>query len=118
MRTPDLNGGTGGFRWPMANRLARATGVTRQAAGGKTVSARLTRWRQGAGAETTLAGGTDAMRQRITEWQAAIRSATGREAAEGGVSLVFDHAPGVAVELARDGGVPCYSFFIPRDPRR
>ncbi|MGW0556773.1 ATP-binding protein [Streptomyces sp. NPDC002926] len=43
MRTPDLNGGTGGFGWPMVNRLARATAVTRQAAGGKTVSALLTR---------------------------------------------------------------------------
>ncbi|MFG2424866.1 ATP-binding protein [Streptomyces sp. NPDC048448] len=43
MRTPDLNGGTGGFGWPMVNHLARATAVTRQAAGGKTVSALLHR---------------------------------------------------------------------------
>ncbi|WLQ41119.1 ATP-binding protein [Streptomyces laculatispora] len=43
MRTPDLNGGTGGFGWPMVNHLARATSVTRQAAGGKTVSARFAR---------------------------------------------------------------------------
>ncbi|WP_030716176.1 ATP-binding protein [Streptomyces sp. NRRL F-2580] len=43
MRTPDLNGGTGGFGWPMVNRLARATAVTRRAAGGKTVSALLAR---------------------------------------------------------------------------
>ncbi|MFG2387192.1 ATP-binding protein [Streptomyces avermitilis] len=43
MRTPDLNGGTRGFGWPMVNRLARATAVTHQAAGGKTVSAPLTR---------------------------------------------------------------------------
>ncbi|MFJ8673568.1 ATP-binding protein [Streptomyces sp. NPDC093589] len=43
MRTPDLNGGTGGFGWPMVNSLARATAVTRQTAGGKTVSALLTR---------------------------------------------------------------------------
>ncbi|MFD9396967.1 ATP-binding protein [Streptomyces sp. NPDC060000] len=43
MRTPDLNGGTGGFGWPMVNRLARASAVTRRAAGGKTVSALLTR---------------------------------------------------------------------------
>jgi two-component sensor histidine kinase len=43
MRTPDLNGGTGGFGWPMVNRLARATAATRQAAGGKTVSALLAR---------------------------------------------------------------------------
>ncbi|MDH6222235.1 ATP-binding protein [Streptomyces pseudovenezuelae] len=41
MRTPDLNGGTGGFGWPMINRLARTTAVTRRACGGKTVSARL-----------------------------------------------------------------------------
>ncbi|WP_406203241.1 ATP-binding protein [Streptomyces decoyicus] len=43
MRTPDLNGGTGGFGWPMVNRLARSTAVTRQTAGGKTVSANLAR---------------------------------------------------------------------------
>ncbi|MFD3699609.1 ATP-binding protein [Streptomyces sp. NPDC058646] len=43
MRTPDLNSGTGGFGWPLVNRLARATAVTRQATGEKTVSALLTR---------------------------------------------------------------------------
>ncbi|MEU9313797.1 ATP-binding protein [Streptomyces sp. NPDC048256] len=43
MRTPDLNGGTGGFGWPMVNRLAHATAVTRRASGGKTVSACLAR---------------------------------------------------------------------------
>jgi anti-sigma regulatory factor (Ser/Thr protein kinase) len=43
LRTPDLNGGTGGFGWPMVNRLARATAVTRRTPGGKTVSALLAR---------------------------------------------------------------------------
>ncbi|MCX5013036.1 ATP-binding protein [Streptomyces sp. NBC_00555] len=43
MRTPDLYGGTGGFGWPMVNRLARATAVTCRASGGKTVSALLDR---------------------------------------------------------------------------
>ncbi|MEU2159098.1 ATP-binding protein [Streptomyces sp. NPDC019396] len=43
MRTPDLNGGTGGFGWPMVTRLARATAITRQKTGGKTVSALLPR---------------------------------------------------------------------------
>ncbi|MFF1644820.1 ATP-binding protein [Streptomyces sp. NPDC058240] len=43
MRTPDLNGGTGGFGRPMVNRLARATVVTRRASGGKTVTALLAR---------------------------------------------------------------------------
>ncbi|WP_405748053.1 ATP-binding protein [Streptomyces sp. NBC_01525] len=43
MRTPDLNDGTGGFGWPMVNRLARTTAVTRHATGGKTVSALLPR---------------------------------------------------------------------------
>ncbi|MFS0698215.1 ATP-binding protein [Streptomyces nitrosporeus] len=43
MRTPDLNGGTGGFGWPMVNRLARATAVTPAPHGGKTVSALLPR---------------------------------------------------------------------------
>ncbi|MFJ6426122.1 ATP-binding protein [Streptomyces hydrogenans] len=43
MRTPDLDGGTGGFGWPMVNRIATATSVTRHKAGGKTVSALLPR---------------------------------------------------------------------------
>ncbi|GGZ18608.1 hypothetical protein GCM10010327_57240 [Streptomyces nitrosporeus] len=43
MRTPDLNGGTGGFGWPVVNRLARATSVTPGRSGGKTVSALLPR---------------------------------------------------------------------------
>ncbi|ROR00447.1 hypothetical protein EDE04_7021 [Streptomyces sp. 2132.2] len=36
---PHLNGGTGGFGWPMVNRLARTTSVTRPPSGGKTVRA-------------------------------------------------------------------------------
>ncbi|MFD3416152.1 ATP-binding protein [Streptomyces cyaneofuscatus] len=43
MRTPDVTGSGGGFGWPMVNRLARTTAVTRQAAGGKTVTALLSR---------------------------------------------------------------------------
>ncbi|MFI5672848.1 ATP-binding protein [Streptomyces sp. NPDC051704] len=43
MRTPDLNGGTGGFGWPMVNRLAHTTTVTPHPAGGKTISALVTR---------------------------------------------------------------------------
>lgn len=43
MRAPDLNDGTGGFGWPMVNRLARTTAVTPRPAGGKTVSAGLAR---------------------------------------------------------------------------
>ncbi|WP_435843079.1 ATP-binding protein [Streptomyces lavendulae] len=43
MCTPDLNGGTGGFGWPMVNRLARATSVTRWPSGSKTVRAVLPR---------------------------------------------------------------------------
>ncbi|MFD3546813.1 ATP-binding protein [Streptomyces sp. NPDC058655] len=43
MRTPDLNGGTGGFGWPMVNRLSHTTTVTPHPAGGKTVTALLTR---------------------------------------------------------------------------
>lgn len=43
MRTPDLNGHAGGFGWPLVNRLARTTAVTRRAAGGKTVSALMAR---------------------------------------------------------------------------
>ncbi|WP_327287935.1 ATP-binding protein [Streptomyces sp. NBC_01198] len=43
LRTPDLNGSTGGFGWPRVNRLARATTVTSHTTGGKTASALLTR---------------------------------------------------------------------------
>ncbi|MDX3327376.1 MULTISPECIES: ATP-binding protein [Streptomyces] len=43
MRTPDLNGRTGGFGWPMVNRLARTTSVTPRPSGGKTVRALLPR---------------------------------------------------------------------------
>ncbi|MGW6275621.1 MULTISPECIES: ATP-binding protein [unclassified Streptomyces] len=43
MRAPDLNGDTGGFGWPMVNRLARSTAITRLASGGKTVGACLPR---------------------------------------------------------------------------
>ncbi|MEU4034921.1 ATP-binding protein [Streptomyces collinus] len=38
MRTLDLSTGTGGFGWPMVNRLAYTTTATRRASGGKTVS--------------------------------------------------------------------------------
>jgi anti-sigma regulatory factor (Ser/Thr protein kinase) len=43
MRTPYLSGAAGGFGWPMVNRLARTTSVTRRTAGGKTVRAVLPR---------------------------------------------------------------------------
>ncbi|WP_405508528.1 ATP-binding protein [Streptomyces cyaneofuscatus] len=43
MRTPDVTGSDGGFGWPMVNRLARTTAVTRRGAGGKTVTAFLSR---------------------------------------------------------------------------
>jgi anti-sigma regulatory factor (Ser/Thr protein kinase) len=43
IRTPDLNGDTGGLGWAMVNLLARATTVTRRPSSGKTVSALLTR---------------------------------------------------------------------------
>ncbi|MFJ6785222.1 ATP-binding protein [Streptomyces yangpuensis] len=43
MRTPDLNLGTGGFGWPMVNRLARTTHVTEAPGGGKTIRAFLPR---------------------------------------------------------------------------
>ncbi|MEV0750227.1 ATP-binding protein [Streptomyces sp. NBC_01220] len=41
MRTPDLTGAGGGFGWPMVNRHARTTAITRRPAGGKTVTAFL-----------------------------------------------------------------------------
>ncbi|MFE9846973.1 ATP-binding protein [Streptomyces goshikiensis] len=43
MRTPDFNRGTGGFGWPMVNRLAYTIQVTDAPGGGKTVRAFLPR---------------------------------------------------------------------------
>lgn len=43
MRTPDLNGGTGGFGWPKVHRLARTVTVTPQGSRGKIVRAFLPR---------------------------------------------------------------------------
>jgi hypothetical protein len=61
----------------------------------------------------TLDGGLDAMRGRISEWRAVIAQATGREPADGGVTLVYDHDPALTVELARLAAVEfaCCSFF-------
>ncbi|MBO8187474.1 ATP-binding protein [Streptomyces spirodelae] len=42
-RTPDLNGGTGGFGWPMVLRLAEHVTVTADLGGGKTILAQLRR---------------------------------------------------------------------------
>ncbi|MEU1128028.1 ATP-binding protein [Streptomyces sp. NPDC005899] len=42
-RTPDLNGGTGGFGWHMIRRLARGVAVTKAPGGGKTIRVRLPR---------------------------------------------------------------------------
>ncbi|MGW3355370.1 hypothetical protein ACWDFL_08115 [Streptomyces bungoensis] len=43
VRTPDLNGGTGGLGRSMVTGLAHATAVTSRASGGKSVSACLAR---------------------------------------------------------------------------
>ncbi|MFF1556172.1 ATP-binding protein [Streptomyces sp. NPDC058279] len=43
LRTPDLNGGAGGFGWPMIHRLATEVEITYDHGGGKTVCARLSR---------------------------------------------------------------------------
>ncbi|RZU49366.1 hypothetical protein EV385_1116 [Krasilnikovia cinnamomea] len=61
----------------------------------------------------TIEGGIDAMRARITEWQAVLGRATGREPADGGVVLSFSHDPAVTVELARLAAAEyaCCSFF-------
>jgi hypothetical protein len=61
----------------------------------------------------TLDGGLDAMRGRIGEWKAVIAQATGREPADGGVTLVYDHDPAVTVELGRLAAAEfaCCSFF-------
>lgn len=42
-RTPDLNGGTGGFGWPMIRRLTRSVDITQGPGPGKTIHVRLAR---------------------------------------------------------------------------
>ncbi|MFJ8806417.1 ATP-binding protein [Streptomyces sp. NPDC102490] len=42
-RTPDLDGGTGGFGWPMVRRLTNRITVTTDPGQGKTIRARLAR---------------------------------------------------------------------------
>lgn len=42
-RAPDLDGGAGGFGWPMVDQLSLATAVTPTSGGGKTVRALLPR---------------------------------------------------------------------------
>ncbi|MEV4045971.1 ATP-binding protein [Streptomyces sp. NPDC049744] len=42
-RTPDLDGGTGGFGWPMVRRLTSRVAVTSAPGQGKTIHARLPR---------------------------------------------------------------------------
>ena len=61
----------------------------------------------------TLDGGLPAMQGRIDEWQAVIGEAIGREPADGGVTLVYDHDEHVLAELARLAGAEfaCCSFF-------
>jgi rhodanese-related sulfurtransferase len=61
----------------------------------------------------TLDGGVDAMRGRITEWQAAISRATARDAVDGGVALTFPHDAEHVVELARLAAAEyaCCTFF-------
>jgi hypothetical protein len=61
----------------------------------------------------TLDGGLDAMRGRISEWHTVINQATGREPADGGLTLVYHHDPAVTVELARLAAAEfaCCSFF-------
>ncbi|MFI9064276.1 ATP-binding protein [Streptomyces sp. NPDC053429] len=44
MRTPDLNGGAGGFGWPMVHRLSTEVTVTHEHRGGKTIQARMPRY--------------------------------------------------------------------------
>jgi hypothetical protein len=61
----------------------------------------------------TLEGGPDAMRARLTQWQSVIAQATGREPADGGVTLRYRHDPALTVELARLAAAEyaCCSFF-------
>jgi hypothetical protein len=61
----------------------------------------------------TFDGGPEAMHERIRQWRAVVDKAVGREPADGGVTLTYDHDPAVTVELARLAAVEfaCCSFF-------
>jgi hypothetical protein len=53
------------------------------------------------------------MLDRLTPWQAALARETGREPAEGGVTVVFEQVLALTVELARLAAAEftCCSFF-------
>ncbi|WP_155354607.1 hypothetical protein [Acrocarpospora macrocephala] len=53
------------------------------------------------------------MRERLREWEQVIGEATGREAADGGITLTFAQDGRTAVELARlaVAEFACCSFF-------
>jgi hypothetical protein len=61
----------------------------------------------------TLDGGVEAMRARITQWQDVLAAVAGREPAEGGITLVYEHDEARTVELARLAAAEfaCCSFF-------
>jgi hypothetical protein len=61
----------------------------------------------------TLEGGLPAMRGRIDEWLAVIGRASGRDPAEGGVTLRYDYDMDLLLELARLAAAEftCCSFF-------
>jgi hypothetical protein len=61
----------------------------------------------------TLDGGVEALAGRFGQWQAVIGQAVTREAADGGVTLGYDHDPARTVELARLAAAEfaCCSFF-------
>lgn len=61
----------------------------------------------------TLEGGAEAIEARIGEWRTVLAAATSRESVAGGVTLVFDHDPATAVELARLAAAEaaCCAFF-------
>ena len=72
-----------------------------------------TEWQWDGAIVCTLDGGVDAMRGRLSEWQAAIGPATARESIDGGVALTFGHDADHVVELARLAAAEyaCCTFF-------
>ncbi|GAA3444386.1 MerR family transcriptional regulator [Planomonospora venezuelensis] len=61
----------------------------------------------------TLGGGVEAMRERVSQWQAALAPATGRTPIAGGLQLTYAHDEALAAELARLAAAEfaCCSFF-------